>query len=73
MANRKTGNYTAFGKDVSKRLVDLDMNNTVLAEQLGITSQYLYDILAGTRKATKRKKQIAEIVGLKFENYAGRC
>lgn len=73
MANRRTGNYTPFGKAVSKRYVDLNMNNTILAEQLGITPQYLYDILAGTRKATNRKKQIAEIVGIRFEDYADCC
>ncbi len=73
MAHRRTGNYTPFGKAVSKRFVDLNMNNTILAEQLGLTPQYINDILKGTRKAIERKKQIAEIVGIKFEDYEDCC
>lgn len=73
MANRRTGNYTPFGKAVSKRFVDLNMNNVILAEKLGVTPSYVNDILKGTRKATERKKQIAEIVGINFEDYADCC
>ncbi len=73
MAYRRTGNYTPFGKEVSKRMIDLNMNNTVLAEQIGVKPSYINDILQGTRKALARKKQIAKIVGIRFEDYEGCC
>lgn len=73
MAYQKTKNYTPFGKAVAKRMIDLDMNNSMLAEKLGVQSAYINDILKGTREAKARKKQIAEIVGIKFEDYADCC
>lgn len=73
MANRNTKVYTPFGKAVAKRMIDLDMDNTDLATQIGISPMYIYDILSGKRVATERKKQIASVVGIKFEDYKGCC
>lgn len=64
MARCVTRMYTPFGKEVAKKLIDLDMNNSDLAEKIGVSPMYISDILQGKRIATERKKQIAEILGL---------
>lgn len=73
MANRNTKVYIPFGKAVAKRMIDLDMDNTDLATQIGISPMYIYDILSGKRVAIERKKQIANVVGIRFEDYEGCC
>lgn len=73
MAKRNTKVYTPFGKEVAKRMIDLDMDNTDLATQIGISPMYIYDILSGKRVAIERKKQIANVVGIRFEDYEGCC
>lgn len=64
MASAKTKQYTSFGKEVAKALIDKDMDNVDLAREMGISSPYLTDILKGVRPAKKRKEQIAKILGL---------
>lgn len=53
-----------FEKAVRKALIDHDMKLSDLAEQLGISLTYLYDILNGNRKAEHQKKKIIEILEL---------
>ena len=53
-----------FEKAVRKALIDKDMKLTDLANHLGISLTYLYDILAGNRKAEHQKKKIIEILEL---------
>nr|WP_302600233.1 helix-turn-helix transcriptional regulator [uncultured Cellulosilyticum sp.] len=55
---------TPFGREVEKALIDKDMSKGDLARAIGISQPYLTDILKGTRVGTKRKKQIAEYLGL---------
>lgn len=59
-----------FEKAVRKTLIDRDMKLTDLADQLGISLTYLYDILNENRKAEHQKKKIIEILELEgdFEN-----
>ncbi len=57
-----------FEKAVRKALIDKDMKLTDLANAIGISSTYLYDILAGNRKAEHQKKKIIEILELQ-ENF----
>lgn len=57
-----------FEKAVRKALIDKDMKLTDLADLLGISLTYLYDILNGNRKAEHQKKKIIEILGLQ-ENF----
>jgi DNA-binding Xre family transcriptional regulator len=57
-----------FKKAVRKALIDRDMKLTDLANAIGISSTYLYDILAGNRKAEHQKKKIIEILELQ-ENF----
>ena len=53
-----------FEKAVRKALIDKDMKLTDLANHLGISLTYLYDILAGNRKAEHQKKKIIEVLNL---------
>ena len=57
-----------FEKAVRKALIDKDMRLTDLADAIGISLTYLYDILAGNRKAEHQKKKIIEILNLQ-ENF----
>lgn len=57
-----------FEKAVRKALIDKDMKLTDLADAIGISLTYLYDILNGNRKAEHQKKKIAEILELQ-ENF----
>ena len=59
-----------FEKAVRKTLLDRAMKLTALADQLGISLTYLYDILNENRKAEHQKKKIIEILKLEgdFEN-----
>ena len=57
-----------FEKAVRKALIDKDMKLTDLANHLGISLTYLYDILNNHRKAEHQKKKIIEILNLQ-ENF----
>jgi hypothetical protein len=39
-----------------------------LAEQLGITVSYLYDIITGARKAEHQKKRIRELLSIEEQD-----
>ena len=49
-------------KKVRKKLIDKDMKLIDLANLLGISLAYLYDILNGSRKATKQRTRIIELL-----------
>ena len=53
-----------FEKAVRKALIDKDMKLTDLADTIGISLTYLYDILNNNRKAEHQKKKIIEILNL---------
>lgn len=53
-----------FEKAVRKALIDREMKLSDLAEKLGISISYLYDILNENRKAEHQKKRIIEILEL---------
>lgn len=53
-----------FEKAVRKALIDRDMKLSDLADAIGISLTYLYDILNGNRKAEHQKKKIIEILKL---------
>lgn len=60
-------NYQKFELQVRNELWKKDMTLTEFAEVLGITSQYLTDILKGRRKATEQRKKIKKILGIEDE------
>ena len=53
-----------FEKAVRKALIGREMKLTDLADALGISLTYVYDILNGSRKAEHQKKNIIEILEL---------
>lgn len=53
-----------FGKQIKKRLVDLNMTQVELADQLGISKQYLYKILVGERSGARYIDKIKSILNL---------
>ena len=55
---------TPFGKEVEKKLIDLEMTKGDLAKVLGITDPYLTDILKGTRLGREMKLKIAKLLEL---------
>lgn len=60
--------YTIFGAEVRKELLLHGKSVKWLANQLGVSSPYLTDILKGNRKGTKIKEQIKEILDLEEVN-----
>lgn len=55
-------NYQKFELQVRNELWKKDMTLTEFADVLGITSQYLTDILKGRRKANEQRKKIRKIL-----------
>lgn len=53
-----------FEKAVRKALIDRNMKLTDLADAIGISLTYLYDILNSNRKAEHQKKKIIETLEL---------
>ena len=58
-----------FEKQVRIALIQHEKTMTGLAEELGISVSYLYEIIKGTRKAEEKKKQIETLLGLDVEAY----
>lgn len=65
---------TAYGKQIKKRLVDLDQSQAWLIQEvikktgLYLDSGYLYKIMTGERKAPTIVAAINETLGLKEES-----
>lgn len=55
----------ALKKEILKALIDRDWTPTDLANEMGITRQYLNDLLNFRRGSVTRMKQTKEILGLK--------
>lgn len=53
---------TPFGKEVYKKMIDQDMWVPDLAKKLGITEEYLWNVITGKRKAEKIKERILEVL-----------
>lgn len=56
-----------FGKEVKKRLIDIDMSQKELANRLGYSASYLVEILRGSRGAENARRKICEAVGLDYD------
>ena len=57
---------TSFGKEIKKRMIDIDMSQAELAQKLGVSSPYVGEILRGTRKSENAQRKISEAVGLDY-------
>jgi len=53
-----------LGKVIKKRLVDINRNQTWLAENVGMNEKYLHLVLYGDRSGKKYLPQIINILGL---------
>ena len=58
---------TPFGKEIKKRMIDLDMSQNDLAEKMGVSSPYVGEILRGTRNSTNAQRKVCEAVGLDYD------
>ena len=56
-----------FEKQVRVALIQQEKTLTSLAEELGISVSYLYEIIRGTRKAEEKKQRIKTLLGLETE------
>ena len=54
----------ALKKEILKALIDRDWSPTDLANEMGITRQYLNDLLNFRRGTVARMEQIKKILGL---------
>lgn len=62
---------TYFGKEVKKRIIDLNMTQTDLAKEVGIDPSYLGELMRGTRNTVAKKEQICKRLGLNYEDLCG--
>lgn len=52
-----------FGIEVKKRLLDIGMKQTELAEKVGVSESYISEVLSGKRDAIDTRKKILSIIG----------
>jgi transcriptional regulator with XRE-family HTH domain len=52
-------------------LLQKGINQTELAQRIGVSPQVLCDILAGRRKALSHRKAIAKVLKLSIDNLLG--
>ena len=65
--DRKKRNLTFFGIQVKKRLLDLGMTQKQLADEIGLNTNYLTDILNGRKPGIKYKDAIVARLNLEEE------
>lgn len=53
-----------FGREVKKRLVELNMTQRELAKTIGANENYLTDILRGRRSGKKYREAISRVLDL---------
>lgn len=58
--------YSGFGLEAKKVMIDKHIKLKDLANELGVSSSYLCEILKGTRSGQKYKERIADILGLEI-------
>ncbi|MGN1145692.1 MAG: helix-turn-helix domain-containing protein [Acetatifactor sp.] len=56
--------YTEFGREVKKLLIDRGMTQAELAKEIGTSKQYLSMVLVGTKKNSKYVDKIKEVLGM---------
>jgi len=57
---------TEFGKQIKKRLVDLDMTQTELGNQVGCGRKYIVKILTGERSGERYMEELCRILGMPY-------
>lgn len=61
---------TEFEKKVRHRLIDLGWTISRLADELGVSVSYVFEILKGTRKAVDTKKKMCDLLGIEDDEQA---
>lgn len=51
-----------FGIEVKKRLLDMGMKQTELAEKIGVSESYISEVLSGKRESLNARKKILSII-----------
>lgn len=69
MAGQKM-TLTPLGKEIKKKLIDKEMTQTELADQLGVTKQYITKIITGTRTGEKYLLRIGAILDIDIAKFA---
>lgn len=59
-----------FEKQVRHALIDHQMTLTDLANELGVSVSYVYELIKGTRKSEEQKEKIRNILGLRDNDEA---
>lgn len=62
-----------FEKQVRHALLDREMSLSDLADEMGISVSYIYEIIKGTRKAEDQKQRIKTILGLEKTENEEKC
>lgn len=62
-------NLTKFGREVNKRLVELNMTQKALAQKIGVSEVYLSMVLRGHRSGKKYIDVIVKTLGLQDKNF----
>ena len=58
---------TPFGKEIRKKMIDLELEQKDLAKTVGVSSSYISDVFRGARGGVKIKRKICEAVGLDYD------
>lgn len=51
-----------FTKEVRKRLIEMDKNQTWLAEQLGFSRQHINNVLVGLYRSERTRREIEKLL-----------
>ena len=68
MAGQKN-KLTPLGKDIKKKLVDIDMSQVELAERVGTTKSYLSQVMRGGKSGEKYLTAICAVLDLNPDRY----
>ncbi|MBR1391521.1 MAG: helix-turn-helix domain-containing protein [Lachnospiraceae bacterium] len=60
MANKRA--MTPFGKEIKRRLLELELTEGELAEQVGTSPQYINHIIFGERTGKKYVQPICDVL-----------
>ena len=59
--------HSDFGKEIRKRLIDLEMDVKDLASQVNFSASYVNETIRGTRNSENVKRKICDAVGLDYD------
>ena len=63
---KELANMPYSGKEIKKKLVELNMTQRKLAEKVNVSENYLTDILRGRRSGKKYMEKIINILAIKL-------